>query len=110
MSFRQGLGAPVGSVIVGTKQFIRRARHMRKMLGGGMRQAGGGTVLFCCFVSGDPQLLKGLLAAAGLVAIRNMWDRLRVGLCIISASSTISVQAPAGCCSGESSCGGGFSL
>jgi len=46
----KGLGAPVGSVIVGAKEFIARCRVIRKMLGGGMRQVG-------------------VLAAAGLVAL-----------------------------------------
>lgn len=46
----KGLGAPVGSMLVGSKEFIHRARITRKMLGGGMRQAG-------------------VLAAAGLVAL-----------------------------------------
>ncbi|MGH9415634.1 MAG: threonine aldolase family protein [Terriglobales bacterium] len=46
----KGLGAPVGSVLVGDGEFIGRARRVRKMLGGGMRQAG-------------------VLAAAGLVAL-----------------------------------------
>jgi threonine aldolase len=46
----KGLGAPVGSMIVGTRGFIEKARIHRKMLGGGMRQAG-------------------VLAAAGLVAL-----------------------------------------
>ncbi len=52
----KGLGAPVGSVLVGTHDFIERARRFRKWLGGGMRQAG-------------------VLAAAGLVALGNV-DRL----------------------------------
>ncbi|KPF42698.1 threonine aldolase [beta proteobacterium AAP51] len=38
--FSKGLGAPVGSALVGTKDFIARAHRVRKMLGGGMRQAG----------------------------------------------------------------------
>ncbi len=46
----KGLGAPVGSMLVGSKDFIEEARVVRKMLGGGMRQAG-------------------VLAAAGLVAL-----------------------------------------
>ncbi|MCH6553551.1 MAG: aminotransferase class I/II-fold pyridoxal phosphate-dependent enzyme [Acidobacteria bacterium] len=46
----KGLGAPVGSLVVGSKEFIEEARVLRKMLGGGMRQAG-------------------VLAAAGLVAL-----------------------------------------
>lgn len=39
--FSKGLGAPVGSVILGTKEFIQRAHRFRKMWGGGMRQIGG---------------------------------------------------------------------
>ena len=38
--FSKGLGCPIGSVLVGTEKDIRFARDMRKMLGGGMRQAG----------------------------------------------------------------------
>jgi threonine aldolase len=53
----KGLGAPVGSLVSGTKEFIARARKTRKMLGGGMRQAG-------------------VLAAAGLYAIEHHVDRL----------------------------------
>ena len=53
----KGLSAPVGSVICGSRDFIARARRIRKMLGGGMRQAG-------------------IIAAAGIVAIEEMTDRL----------------------------------
>jgi threonine aldolase len=53
----KGLGAPVGSMLVGSKEFIERARVYRKMLGGGMRQAG-------------------VLAAAGLIAIEKTPARL----------------------------------
>lgn len=38
--FSKGLGAPVGSALAGSEEFIRRAHRIRKMLGGGMRQAG----------------------------------------------------------------------
>jgi threonine aldolase len=38
--FSKGLGAPVGSALVGSREFIQRAHRWRKMLGGGMRQAG----------------------------------------------------------------------
>jgi threonine aldolase len=38
--FSKGLGAPVGSALAGTKEFIARARRFRKQFGGGMRQAG----------------------------------------------------------------------
>ena len=40
MCFSKGLGAPMGSIIVATRPFIERARHVRKSLGGGIRQAG----------------------------------------------------------------------
>ena len=53
----KGLGAPAGSVLSGSLEFIKEARRWRKMLGGGMRQSG-------------------ILAACGLVAIRNQVDRL----------------------------------
>jgi threonine aldolase len=56
--FSKGLGAPVGSMIVGTRDFIERCRSIRKMLGGGMRQAG-------------------VLAAAALVALENGPKRLQ---------------------------------
>jgi threonine aldolase len=57
MCFSKGLGAPVGSVIAGTKAHIERAHRFRKMLGGGMRQAG-------------------ILAAAALWALDHNIDRL----------------------------------
>ena len=53
----KGLGAPVGSVVCGSATFVLRARRVRKMVGGGMRQAG-------------------VIAAAGLVALERMVDRL----------------------------------
>ena len=53
----KGLGAPVGSVLCGSEAFIARARRWRKMVGGGMRQAG-------------------ILAAAGLYALSRNIDRL----------------------------------
>jgi len=53
----KGLGAPVGSVLVGNRELIAEARSVRKALGGGMRQAG-------------------ILAAAGLIALNEMTDRL----------------------------------
>lgn len=55
--FSKALCAPVGSALCGGEEFIRRARRVRKQLGGGMRQAG-------------------ILAAAGIVALESMVDRL----------------------------------
>lgn len=54
----KGLGAPVGSVIVGSQAFIEKAKRLRKTLGGGMRQVG-------------------VLCAAGLVALHDMVGRLK---------------------------------
>jgi threonine aldolase len=54
----KGLGAPTGSLLLGTKDFIREARRARKVFGGGMRQAG-------------------YFAAAGLYALDNHIDRLK---------------------------------
>ncbi len=54
----KGLAAPVGSVVCGLKPFIDEARRTRKVLGGGMRQAG-------------------IIAAAGIVALDEMIDRIR---------------------------------
>jgi len=53
----KGLAAPVGSILAGPQAFISRARHIRKMLGGGMRQAG-------------------VLAAAGIISLEKMTKRL----------------------------------
>ena len=54
----KGLSAPVGSLVCGAEEFIRKARKLRKMVGGGMRQAGH-------------------LAAAGIVALENQVDHLK---------------------------------
>jgi threonine aldolase len=53
----KGLAAPIGSILVGTNQFVTRARHIRKMLGGGMRQVG-------------------VVAAAGIISLQKMTKRL----------------------------------
>jgi len=54
----KGLGSPVGSVLIGKKDFIKKSRKLRKALGGGMRQSG-------------------LLAAAGIYALDNNVDRIK---------------------------------
>ena len=55
----KGLGAPAGTVLLGKNEFIQKAKRARKILGGGMRQAG-------------------VIAAAGLYALENNVERLRV--------------------------------
>lgn len=55
----KGLAAPVGSMVVGSKDFIEKAKRGRKLMGGGMRQAG-------------------VLGAAGIVALTKMVDRLHI--------------------------------
>lgn len=57
--FSKGLGAPVGSILVGSEQFIKGARKYRKMLGGGMRQVG-------------------IIAAAGITALEEMVAGLKI--------------------------------
>jgi len=59
MCLSKGLGAPVGSVLVGSKDIIAKARQYRKLFGGGMRQAG-------------------VLAACGLYAIEHNWPKMKV--------------------------------
>ena len=54
----KGLGAPVGSILLGSKQHIAKALRVRKLFGGGMRQAG-------------------FLASAGIYALENHIDRLK---------------------------------
>ncbi len=54
----KGLAAPVGSMVCGTREFIAKARRARKQVGGGMRQAG-------------------ILAAAGIISLKSMIDRLK---------------------------------
>lgn len=78
----KGLGAPIGSMLVGSLPFISRARRLRKMLGGGMRQAG-------------------IMAAAGLYALEHNVDRLeidhtnaRILAQGLSAFSGLTVSAP----------------
>ena len=55
----KGLGAPIGSLLLGTKSYIQQARRVRKVMGGGMRQAG-------------------YIAAAGLYALKNNVQRLEI--------------------------------
>jgi threonine aldolase len=55
----KGLGAPVGSVLIGAKEFIHKSRRVRKVFGGGMRQAG-------------------IIAAGGLYALKNNVERLKI--------------------------------
>ena len=58
LCFSKGLGTPLGSVLVGTKEFIHKARRVRKVMGGGMRQVG-------------------MVAAAGIYALKNNIERLK---------------------------------
>jgi len=55
----KGLGAPIGSVLIGSEEFIHKARRVRKVMGGGMRQAG-------------------ILAAAGIYALDHHVERLAI--------------------------------
>lgn len=59
LCFSKGLGAPIGSVLVGSEAFVKRARHVRKAFGGGLRQAG--VVSAPAIVSVNETFLGGLL-------------------------------------------------
>ena len=74
MCFSKGLGAPIGSIIAGSKPFIAKARHLRKMLGGGLRQAG--VVTASARVAVDETFLGGKLTATHHRAreIAEMWQ------------------------------------
>lgn len=74
----KALCAPVGSVLCGSKEFIYRARRIRKQLGGGMRQAG-------------------VLAAAGIVALEQMVDRLSEDHCRARKLTAGLAQVPGVC-------------
>ncbi|KAJ1958851.1 Threonine aldolase [Dipsacomyces acuminosporus] len=54
----KGMGCPVGALLVGSKEYIEKARHFRKLFGGGWRQAG-------------------ILAACGIYAIDNIWPTMK---------------------------------
>lgn len=58
LCFSKGLGTPLGTVLIGTKESMKNAMRVRKVLGGGMRQIG-------------------YMAAAGLYALENHWHRLK---------------------------------
>jgi threonine aldolase len=76
----KGLGCPIGSLLLGSADFIARARRVRKMLGGGMRQTG-------------------ILAAAGLYALQHNIDRLAEDHAncqrLAQGLTTLAVQLPA---------------
>jgi threonine aldolase len=71
----KGLGAPIGSVLIGSKDFIKKARRVRKRLGGGWRQAG-------------------LLAAAGIYALDHQVERLKEDHLRAAAISKICADLP----------------
>lgn len=74
LCFSKGLGAPIGSIIVGTKAFIQRSRWIRKTIGGGLRQAG--VVTAAARVSVEDTFLGGKLAATHERArhVAKLWE------------------------------------
>lgn len=82
LCFSKGLGAPIGSILVGSKEFINRAHRYRKIYGGGMRQVG-------------------ILAAAALYALDHHIDRLvedhkrarRLGIVLSELGATVDFEA-----------------
>ena len=75
LCFSKGLGAPIGSIIVGSHTFIERARHLRKPMGGGLRQAG--VISAPARVAVEQTFLGGKLAATHLRAkrIAELWQQ-----------------------------------
>ncbi|RJE19727.1 Threonine aldolase [Aspergillus sclerotialis] len=76
LCFTKGLGAPIGSIVVGSRQVIDRARWMRKVLGGGLQQAG--IIAAPARVAVTETFLNGRLAATHKIAkdIARMWKSL----------------------------------
>jgi len=76
LCFSKGLGAPIGSIVVGEKTFIKRARWIRKMIGGGLRQAG--VVSAAARVSVEETFLGGKLKKSHENAkkVEEMWLKL----------------------------------
>ncbi len=82
LCFSKGLGAPVGSIVVGSHSFIQRAHRFRKIFGGGMRQVG-------------------ILAAAALYALDHHIDRLRedhqraalLARCLVECGAEVDMEA-----------------
>jgi len=76
LCFSKGLGAPIGSIIVGTKKYRERARWVRKSIGGGLRQAG--VVTAAARVAVEDTFLAGRLTASHDTArrIAKMWEDL----------------------------------
>ncbi|HEY4029870.1 MAG TPA: low-specificity L-threonine aldolase [Caulobacteraceae bacterium] len=98
LCFSKGLGAPVGSVLVGSRELIGRAKRARKMLGGGMRQAG--VLAAACLYALDHQV-------EDLVEDHANAERLASGLAQVEqlavqsqATNMVFVQAPEAHCAG----------
>ncbi|KAL8888228.1 MAG: hypothetical protein Q9192_006212, partial [Flavoplaca navasiana] len=74
LCFSKGLGAPIGSIVVGSQPFIKRARHIRKAMGGGMRQSG--VIAAPARVAVDETFLGGKLVKSHETARRvgEMWE------------------------------------
>lgn len=74
LCFSKGLGAPIGSIVIGTATFVKRARWIRKSIGGGLRQSG--VVAAPARVAVEDTFLGGLLAGSHQRAkvIEGMWQ------------------------------------
>lgn len=74
LCFSKGLGAPIGSIIIGTKAFIKRSRWIRKSIGGGLRQAG--VITAAARVAVEDTFLGGKLSASHERArqIAKLWE------------------------------------
>ena len=74
LCFSKGLGAPIGSILCGSEAFIKKARHLRKSIGGGLRQAG--VVSAAARVAVEETFLGGMLTRGQEKAreVAGMWE------------------------------------
>lgn len=101
MCFSKGLGAPIGSIIIASRPFVERARHIRKGLGGGLRQAG--VVTASARIAVDETFLGNKLAATHRRAldIATMWQRKGGNLTQATETNMVWLDLEAAGCSRE---------
>ena len=99
--FSKGLGAPIGSIIVASRLFVEKARHIRKGLGGGIRQAG--VVTASARISVDETFLGDKLAATHQRAreIATMWQEKGGRLTQATETNMVWLDLEAAGCSNE---------
>ena len=101
MCFSKGLGAPIGSIIISSRPFVERARHIRKGLGGGLRQAG--VVTASARIGVDETFLGNKLSATHQRAMEtaNMWQEKGGNLTQATETNMVWLDLEAAGCSRE---------